>query len=103
MAKRKGVKRWTSLLVASPRYMSIYTSVTKRRQNSLARQFTACAWISRPKGKGLPEYPAKRVRMFWQRQVCSYGKNPRQAIGRAVAKLGSNLQRRGGAFAAYKA
>ena len=99
MAKIKGVKYWSSI-GTRPTDMPIYTRVEKRREeNVLSRQFYACAWVSTPKGTG---YTRKRSRRIWQVQTCSYGKNPRQAIGRAVAKLGSNLQRRRGVFAEYK-
>ncbi len=101
MAKVKMRNRW----VQSPPHMRSFsvrvevgrhsTLVTPRGRAVRGDSFMACARVVAA-GRRLAE--AERL----ARRECAYGKNPRKAVQRALAKIGSKIGHRRGAFRGYR-
>lgn len=64
------------------------------------QSFQACADFGGAGRRGPLPYASNKGRD--QRSGCAWGKNPRQAIGRALKAAGAIVEKRGGAFAGLK-
>lgn len=80
-----------------------------RKRSGIPRGISSNVYVERTTERGNASfYSCVRVGQHKQRpgsstrKECAYGKNPRQAIGKALKALGAKLSRQKGAFAGLK-
>lgn len=101
----KRSKRWKGYRVQSAgRKVGAQITIYRTPQVGAPGNFLACAQVG--KGRKMRQYTTFRVHPGAAKEAefraCANGRNPRRAIGNALAKLGRKIAHRTGGFAGMK-